>query len=315
MVVSWHPALPVIANQRGLGGCPEGSPANMTPSLHKAFDHCERLTKSHYENFPIGWFLPKRSRKYVYAIYAFARTADDFSDEATFEGQRLERLNAYEGKLDQALKGQGGVDDPVFLAVAETLDRTGIPSKLLKDLLTAFRIDCTKKRYKDFRELENYCVYSANPIGRLVLLLFGFDDPTLLNLSDKVCTGIQLVNHWQDVGVDLLKDRIYLPEEDLTRFDYSYEDLKERKIDDDFRALMRFQISRTRSLFHEGRPLLEALRGSGRRLYWQVSLMWQGPMRILDKIEAVDYDVFRFRPTLVKSELMKLFFGLVLGRS
>ena len=284
----------------------------MTPSLHEAFAHCERLAKSHYENFPIGWFIPKQSRKYVYAIYAFARTADDFSDEAQFEGRRIERLNEYERLLDEALKGNA--TDPVFVAVAETLDRTGIPSKLLRDLLTAFRIDCTKRRYQNYRELEDYCVYSANPVGRLVLLLFGFNDPKLLALSDRICTGIQLVNHWQDVGVDLLKDRVYLPEEDLRKFDYSYDDLKQQKVDDDFRSLMRFQISRTRSLFHEGKPLLDALRGSQRRLYWQVSLMWLGPMRILDKIEAVDFDVFHSRPALRKSELVKLFIGMVFGR-
>lgn len=285
----------------------------MMNGRERAFDYCERLTKSHYENFPIGWFLSKRARKYVYAIYAFARTADDFSDEAAFDGQRLERLSEYEKKLDESLKG-GSIEDPVFVAVAETLERTGVPPKLLKDLLTAFRIDCTKRRYRNFQELQDYCVYSANPIGRLVLLLFGFDDPGLLAFSDKICTGIQLVNHWQDVGVDLLKDRVYLPEEDLNRFGYSYDDLKSQKLDDDFRALMRFQISRTRSLLHEGRPLLDALKGEERRLYWQVSLMWLGPMRILDKIESLDYDVFRSRPTLAKSELVKLFLGLMAGR-
>jgi squalene synthase HpnC len=277
----------------------------MTNSLQEAFAHCERLAKSHYENFPIGWFIPKASRKYVYAIYAFARTADDFSDEKTFDGQRVERLNDYEKALNRALEGQA--DDPVFIAVAETIRKTGIPAQLLRDLLTAFRMDVTKKRYKDYKELETYCVYSANPVGRIVLLLFGIDDPKLLALSDRICTGIQLVNHWQDVGVDLDKDRIYLPEEDILRFGYSYASLEARKVDDAFRALMRFQVSRARSLFQEGKPLLKSIGKKTRRLKWQVSLMWSGPMRILDKIEAVDYDVFRKRPTLTKAELMKLF--------
>jgi squalene synthase HpnC len=281
----------------------------MKNGIQEAFAHCERLTKSHYENFPIGWFLPKASRKHVHAIYAFARTADDISDEAADGGlldhRRLDRLNQYERLLNRALEGQA--DDPVFIAVAETIDKTGIPAQLLRDLLAAFRMDVTKNRYKDYKELETYCVHSANPIGRIVLMLFGIDDPKALALSDRICTGIQLVNHWQDVAVDLDKDRVYLPEEDLRRFGCSYESLQKRTVDDSFRSLMRFQISRTRSLFGEGRPLLDMIGRRRRRLKWQVSLMWSGPMRILEKIEAADYDVFRRRPTLTKTELMKLF--------
>lgn len=277
----------------------------MTSSVQEAFRHCEGIAKSHYENFPIGWFLPKRMRKYVYAIYAFARTADDFSDEEKYQGQRVECLDEYEGLLDRAVDGKP--EGPLFTAVAETLDKTGIPSRLLKDLLAAFRLDVTKKRYLNFKDLESYCVYSANPIGRIVLLLFGFSDPRLLSLSDKICTGIQLVNHWQDIAIDLSRDRVYLPEEDLRRFGYSYDDLKGARVNDDFRALMRFQISRTRSLFYEGKPLLDEIGSSERRLKWQVSLMWLGPMRILEKIEEIDFNVFHLRPTLSKRELAMLF--------
>ncbi len=113
----------------------------MNKSVQAAYQHCERLAKSHYENFPIGWFIPKRTRKYVYAVYAFARTADDFSDEEAHHGERLEKLDAYERLLDQALSGRG--DDPVMIAVAETIEKTGVPPRLLKDLLTAFRLDLT----------------------------------------------------------------------------------------------------------------------------------------------------------------------------
>lgn len=278
-------------------------------TIAQAFAHCERLAKSHYENFPIGWFIPKAMRKYVYAVYAFARTADDISDETVggrpLDDLRLDRLNDYEKRLNLALEGQA--EDPVFIAVAETIEKTGIPAQLLRDLLTAFRMDVTKNRYKDYKELETYCVYSANPVGRIVLLLFGCDDAKMLALSDKICTGIQLVNHWQDVGVDLDKDRIYLPEDDLKRFGATYDSLKIRKVDDAFRSLMRFEISRARSLFQEGHPLLKMIGGKSRRLKWQVSLMWGGPMKILEKIEAVDYDVFQRRPSLTKAELMKMF--------
>jgi squalene synthase HpnC len=286
---------------------------NTSSKLQSAFDYCEKIAKSHYENFPIGWFVPKAARRYLYAIYAFARTADDYSDERSYEGQRLERLDECEKNLEQAVLGRS--EEPLFTAVAETLDKTGIPIKLLKDLLAAFRMDVHKSRYLNYRELEKYCTYSANPIGRIVLMLFGFHNQRLLRLSDKICTGIQLVNHWQDVGVDLQKDRVYLPAEDLKKFHYSYEDLTAQKRNDAFRALMRFQISRTRSLFEEGKPLLDEIGRSDRRLKWQVSLMWWGPMRILEKIEAIDYDVFNARPTLTKGELMKIFLSRSLRKS
>lgn len=273
-------------------------------SLQKAFEHCETIAKSHYENFPIGWFVPKPSRKYLYAIYAFARTADDFSDEAQFRQDGLKHLEDFEVRLEKASKGNVSEDDLLFWAISETLQRTGIPSKLLKDLLIAFKMDLTKNRYQTYQELETYCVYSANPIGRIVLLLYGYTDPQLHLWSDKICTGIQLVNHWQDIAVDLKKDRVYLPKEDMNRFGYSYENLFEHRLNDSFVSLLRFEISRARSLFLEGRPLLKSLEW---RLRLQITLMWKGPMYILDLIENNQYDVFKNRPKLSKLDLMKLF--------
>ncbi len=280
-------------------------------SLQESFRFCENLAKSHYENFPIGWFIPKATRPYVFAIYAFARTADDFSDEESFKQERSSRLDEYEALLDQAIAGHPPADQPVFVAIAHTLEKTNIPPQLLKDLLTAFRLDITKKRYRSYEELKSYCVYSANPIGRIVLILFGYQDPELLKLSDRICTGIQLVNHWQDIGIDLMKDRIYLPEEDLERFGYRYEELRERQVNDAFRSLMRFEVARTRSLFFEGKPLLQEL---NRRLRCQVSLMWKGPMKILDRMEARGFDVFHSRPTLSKRDLLRLSLPILLGK-
>ena len=279
----------------------------MTAAVQEAFAHCERVAKSHYENFPIGWFIPKPLRRYVYAIYAFARAADDASDEASFVGDRREFLNEMERKLDRAAGGEA--EEPLFVALAETFNRTALPARLLKDLLVAFRMDLDKKRYRTYQELEAYCVYSANPIGRIVLMLFGYRQPELLNLSDRICTAIQLVNHWQDVAVDLQKDRVYLPEEDMQRFNYSFDDLRQHLVNDAFRSLLRFEIARTRSLFFEGRPLLNQLE---RRLRWQVGLMWSGPMKILSKIEDVDYDIFHRRPTLGKMEWMRQVLALPL---
>ncbi len=274
-------------------------------TIQKAFAHCEGIAKSHYENFPIGWFVPKSSRKYLYAIYAFARTADDFSDEERFRKDGLAHLKDFEARLERAAKGSVANGDPLFLAVSETLQRTGIPSKLLKNLLLAFEMDLTKNRYTTYRELETYCVYSANPIGRIVLMLYGYNDETLFAWSDKICTGIQLANHWQDIAVDLQKDRVYLPEEDMERFGYRYEDLFSHHLNDAFVSLLRFEVARARSLFLEGHPLLQALEW---RLRWQISLMWKGPMRILDLIEKNHYDIFQKRPSISKLDLVKLMF-------
>lgn len=268
----------------------------MTP-----FQYCEEIAR-HYENFPVGWFVPKSIRKYVYALYAFARTADDFSDEERFAGQRLERLEEWSRRLKAAAEGEA--DQPIFQALAATFKETSLSPQLLDDLLTAFRWDLSKTRYQDYNELEQYCRYSANPVGRAVLILCGYRDPELLELSDRICTGIQLVNHWQDIGIDLEKDRVYLPEEDLRRFSCSYEDLKGKRVTDSFKDLLRFQIGRTRDLFYGGRPLLDFL---SRRLRWQVELMWEGPLEILKRIESADYDVFHQRPVLKKTDFLRLF--------
>ena len=277
----------------------------MTP-----FDYCERLAKEHYENFPVGWFIPERLRKYVYALYAFARTADDFSDEKVEPSAlRLNHLQEWEDRLKAAV--QGRADHPIFEALQQTFRETPLPPQLLADLLVAFRWDVTKTRYQNYAELEEYCRYSANPIGRAVLLLFGYTDPQLLALSDQICTGIQLVNHWQDIAVDWQKGRVYLPDEDLKKFHYSCDDLEAHRVNDPFRELMRFELDRTRRLFTAGRPLLNAL---SRRLRWQIELMWGGPMRILEKIEAVDYDIFQHRPRLTKRDLAKLFLAKRLQR-
>ncbi|MBI2067383.1 MAG: squalene synthase HpnC [Deltaproteobacteria bacterium] len=274
------------------------------------FQHCEAIARRHDENFPVGWFIPRPLQKYVFALYAFARTADDFADEISLNGNRLEKLDIWGRKLEEAVRGKA--DHPIFLALSETFQKTEIPPSLLADLLTAFRWDVVKNRYQTFKELEEYCRYSANPVGRAVLYLFGYHDPELHRLSDKICTGIQLVNHWQDIAIDLKKERVYLPEEDLVRFGYSLNDLQEGRLNRFFREMMAFQFERTRNLFAEGRPLLKHLR---RRLRWQVELMWAGPLEILKKIEKVEFDVFRSRPVLTKRELAFLFLHQRLGRS
>ncbi|HKS40634.1 MAG TPA: squalene synthase HpnC, partial [Blastocatellia bacterium] len=226
-----------------------------------AYDYCERLARSHYENFPVGSVLvPKRLRKHFYSIYAFARTADDFADEGYTENyteqERLELLEEWRRMLRASDAGRA--THPIFVALAETRSQFDLPITLFEDLLSAFKQDVTKRRYQSFDELLDYCRRSANPIGRLILLLFGHRDQQFHKWSDDICTALQLANHWQDVRVDLAKDRVYLPAEDLARFRVSYDDLAGSHADQSFKQLMKYEVARARELFARGKPLCMA---------------------------------------------------------
>jgi squalene synthase HpnC len=260
-------------------------------TLDDAFAFCRARVRSHYENFPVGLFVPRDRRKYVHALYAFARAADDFADEPRYEGHRAEKLAEWEARLDACYRGEAR--DPIFMALGETVRRLDIPRPLLADLLSAFKQDTVKSRYETWDELLDYCRRSADPVGRLVLLIFGYRDDGLFALSDRVCTALQLANHWQDVAVDLRKDRVYLPRELLARHGVGEWDLNAGTVDDRFRALMGDVVGRARALFAQGRPLCDRV---GRDLRFELRLTWLGGSRILDRVEAVGYDVFRRRP-------------------
>jgi phytoene synthase len=262
-----------------------------TLTLDEAFAHCEARVRAHYENFPVGLFVPRPKRRYVHALYAFARTADDFADEPRYEGMRREKLAEWEARLHAAYRGEA--EDPIFLALGETVRRLSIPKELLLDLLSAFRQDTEKSRYENWEELLDYCRRSADPVGRLVLLVFEYRDPELRPLSDAICTGLQLANHWQDVAVDLRRDRVYVPRELLARFGVGEWDLNAGRVDERFRGLMGELVARTRALFERGRPLCDRV---GADLRFEMRLTWLGGSRILDRIEAAAYDVFRRRP-------------------
>jgi phytoene synthase len=266
--------------------------------LEAAYDHCRAVARGHYENFPVASLaVPARIRPHVCAVYAFARSADDFADEAEHEGRRLERLDAWEAELDRALAGT--TSDPVFLALGDTIRRFDLPDRLLRDLLDAFRQDCRVRRYARFEDLLDYSRRSANPVGRLVLLLFGERDEAKALRSDAICTALQLTNFWQDVAVDLEKDRIYLPEEDRLRHGVTEAALREGRVDDAFRALMAEMTARTRDLYAEGAPLLDAVRG---RLRLELRLVVAGGTRILHRLESGGYDVFGRRPRLALAD-------------
>ena len=260
-------------------------------TVPEAFAYCEARVRAHYENFPVGLFVPRARRPYVHALYAFARAADDFADEPMYEGHRAQKLDEWERRLHAAYAGEA--EDPIFIALRETVRRFDIPRQLLLDLLSAFRQDTVKSRYETWDEVLDYCRRSADPVGRLVLLVFEQAGEDLLPLSDALCTGLQLANHWQDLAVDLRRDRIYAPRELLDRHAVKPWDLNAGTMTDGFRALMAELVARTRPFFERSRGIGD--RG-GPELRFELRLTWLGGSSILDRIERAGGDVFRRRP-------------------
>ncbi|MGE5639113.1 MAG: squalene synthase HpnC [Clostridia bacterium] len=251
----------------------------------------------HYENFPVAsLLLPARLRRPVEVIYAFARTADDFADEGDDPPEiRLAKLSVYRAHLVTIAAGETP-QHPLFAELAAVVREHGLPLQLFSDLLDAFTQDVTKKRYASYAEVLDYCRRSANPVGRLLLHLFKHTTEPALRASDAICSALQLINFWQDVGVDFTHDdRIYLPQDEMARFGVGQLHLLEKTCDEGWRALMDFQITRTRALMLSGAPLGKDLPG---RVGLEIRATVQGGLRILEKIEAAGYDIFRRRPTL-----------------
>ncbi|MGF1452145.1 MAG: squalene synthase HpnC [Opitutales bacterium] len=282
-------------------------------TLDEARRRCHALTREHYENFPVARLVPEHARPHVSAIYAFARTADDIADEGWSEPgsptpeDRVATLRAYEAELDRAL-----ADEPpkhpewawIFVAVADTVRTCQIPPQLLRDLLDAFRQDCLKLTYSTYAEVLDYARRSANPIGRLVLLVHGQADEQRFAWSDAICTALQLANFWQDVGVDIRKDgRIYVPQEDWPRHGLRREHFDAAQAGPELRSCLQQQVARTRDLFAAGAPLPGVL---PMPLKAEIKLTWLGGQRILDKIEAQNYDTLAKRPKLTKWDGFKM---------
>lgn len=257
------------------------------------------MAVDHYENFPVASILlPASLREPVAAIYGFARSADDFADEGDLSPQQRRALLAgYQAELDAIERGEPTLH-PVFLRLRPAITRYDLPLQLFRDLLDAFMQDVGKDRYKDFAELMDYCRRSADPVGRLLLHLFGHATAANLSRSDAICSALQLINHWQDIGIDVAKGingRIYLPQDDMRRFGVSDNDIRRRVASADFRRLQSFQVERARALMLSGASLGWDLPG---RIGLEIRAIVAGGLRVLDKIEAVDYDVFNKRPTL-----------------
>ncbi len=267
------------------------------PHIEQAYAACEDLTRRHYENFPIATFLlPRTVRRHLYALYAFARGVDDLGDEAP--GDRLLRL----GWWEQHLMATWGTCPPpsgerpfVFTALEQTRRELDLPIVPFRRLIEANRRDQRINRYITFDQVLEYCTYSADPVGRLVLMIFGYRDRSLWPLSDATCTALQLTNFWQDVARDRAMDRIYLPGEDRERFGVDERDLDRCEATPALRRLIAFEVARTREFFAAGRPLIGKVAG---RFRVDLELFTRGGEAILDAIEAGDHDVLGVRPEL-----------------
>lgn len=266
------------------------------------------MAVDHYENFPVASILlPAPLRPAVTAIYAFARTADDFADEGDRPAaERLRLLADYRDELDRIENG-APTAHPLFLRLRPHIAAHRLPLQAFRDLLDAFAQDVTQDRYASFDELMDYCRRSANPVGRLMLHLFDAATPDNLRRADAICSALQLINHWQDVGIDIDKGprgRIYLPQEDMSRFSVTEQALQSRLASANFRALMQFQVGRARALMLAGAALGRDLPG---RIGMEIRAIVAGGLRILEKIEAADYDVFSRRPVLGAGDWPRIF--------
>jgi squalene synthase HpnC len=279
---------------------PEYAIPQRAPSLGQAQSYCRRLARTHYENFSVAtWFLPKKLRQHFYNVYAYCRISDDLGDEVEDADASLELLDQWETELIACYRGNPR--HPVFVALAETVEKFDIPQQTFADLLTAFRQDQRVTRYETFDDVVGYCRYSANPVGHLVLFLCGYRDAERQTLSDYTCTALQLANFWQDVSVDYTKGRIYLPLEDLRRFNVSEEDIAAGRNTAQFCDLMHFEVDRAFDWFERGLPLIDKV---DHELAIDLELFSRGGQEILSAIESQGYNVLGRRPKI--SKLRKL---------
>lgn len=279
--------------------------------LGESLDYTRSLATHHYENFQVvSFLLPKRLHQDFYNVYAFCRWADDLGDEIGDPAESLGLLAWWRVELQAMYRGE--TTHPVFVALEGTASRHQLPMQLFDDLIKAFEQDQSVTRYRNFEQLFEYCRYSANPVGRLVLGLCGYQDAARQTLSDATCTALQLANFWQDVTVDLEKDRVYLPLDVLERHGYSLDRLIQREFDPNFRAAMKEVVSVARDLFLKGLPLADQV---DRRLAIDLELFSRGGLKILDKIEQQDYNVLAARPAISKTERLGLLLGALARRA
>jgi squalene synthase HpnC len=272
------------------------------PSLEDAYAYCERLARSHYENFSVAtWFLPKRLRQHFYNVYSYCRISDDLGDETGNRAASLQLLDEWESELNACYESHPR--HPVFVALAGTVREFDIPKQTFADLLAAFRQDQKITRYETFDDLLGYCRYSANPVGHLVLYLCGYRDSERQQLSNYTCTALQLANFWQDVSADFEKGRIYLPLEDLRKYTVTESDIAGKHNTAAFCEMMRFEVQRAREWFDVGLPLASKV---SRDLAIDIELFSRGGQEILNAIERQGFAVLGRRPVISKHRKLAL---------
>jgi squalene synthase HpnC len=278
--------------------------------LAQARAYCGQLARSHYENFSVASFLlPRRLLRPFHTVYAYCRWADDLADEAGGGETALDLLQWWREELLRCYDGRPR--HPVFVALRETILQFRIPPGPFLELLLAFEQDQRVKRYQSYTQLLDYCRWSANPVGHLVLYLCESFNADNASYSDSICTGLQLANFWQDVARDWDIGRVYLPEEDCRRLGYSEADLQARRFTPAFAELLRFEIERARELFYRGWPLIARMPAD---VQADIELFIRGGLAILRKVESLGYNVWHARPALSKWEKLRLVGGVLLGK-
>lgn len=270
-----------------------------TLTLAQAYQHCQQIVHNHYENFPVAsWFLPKKLRQPISVIYAFARHADDIADEGDLDDtNRLMQLEKYQNDFEAALINSSS-SDPVLFALTDVIKQHQLPSGLFLDLLTAFKMDTQTKRYQSFEDILNYCQYSANPVGRLLLHLHKQNTAENLKNSDSICTALQLINFYQDIQQDYAENnRIYIPVEELITFQVSEDFFRDSINNQQMHNLMRYQVQRASRLMLSGSSLGRQLSGL---FGLEIRMICQGGLRIADKLQKIP-NVFD-RPRLTKQD-------------
>ena len=271
--------------------------------LSEAYLEALRFTKSHYENFPVvSLFLPGHLRKHVAIVYKFARQADDYADEGMLDQtERLKFLNGYEQEFLAALEGKNKSE--FWLAVRNTVTKFKLDPQNFLNLLSAFKQDVVKKRYDTQQDILDYCRRSANSVGRIILELFNINDLESKSFSDSICTALQLTNFYQDVAIDILKNRIYLPMDEMKKFNVEAEQLRNESASPELKKLLKHRVENTQTLFKAGRKLLPRLPA---KLKLQIKMTILGGEKILDKIASLDYDVLNSHPKLSKFDFMMI---------
>jgi len=271
-------------------------PLPPTLELDACYRYCEALCRARHHNYPVAsMFARSHLRKHIFALFAFARVADDFADELAFEGRRARELDRWEEQLHAAYRGIA--EHPVFVALADTVDKFSLPITELLELLGGFRTDLERRRYATFDELRSYTRQAAEPLGRALLYIGGYRAPELHAYAEDLSTAIAVARLVQDVPADWQRGRVYLPAEDLRHFGVTEQDIAERRVTAAVGALVRYEVARTRALFERARPLVDVV---GADLAVELALTWHGGMRILDKIEHVGPRLFAKRPSLTR---------------